>query len=138
MKPAAHVLAVDPGRDKCGLARVSHDGVTLWRRIAPRAQLERALNELNAHPPDVVVIGNGTTSKEALGMIRRIFGAQNVMVVDETNSTLEARALFFDDHPPRGLWRLVPRTMQSPGVAIDDYAAVVLARRWLATRPKDT
>ena len=135
MKPIPRVLAVDPGREKCGLARVTADGAIAWRRIVPRSQLERALSELAAQPPEVVVVGDGTTSQAALPMLRRIFGEERVCVIDERNSTFEARALWFVDHPPAGLWKLVPLSMQSPSEAIDDYAAVVLARRWLARSP---
>lgn len=130
-----HLLAVDPGREKVGLARVSLEGAILWRSIAPRSQLERVLAELAVQAPDAVVIGDGTTSKEAKRLLERAFGAERVHQVDEKHSTLEARGLYFADNPPRGLWRLVPLSMQSPPVSIDDYAAVVLARRWLATRP---
>lgn len=133
MKPVPRVLSVDPGREKCGVARVTADGAIAWRRIVPRSQLERALTELAAQPPEVVVVGDGTTSQGALPMLRRIFGEEKVRVIDEKNSTFEARALYFAEHPPAGLWRLVPLSMQSPGEPIDDYAAVVLARRWLAS-----
>lgn len=133
MKPLPpHVLAVDPGREKVGLARVGMDGAILWRTIAPRAQLERALAELAVHAPDAVVIGDGTSSKEALRLVERVFGADRVKQVDESHSTYEARSLYFIDNPPTGIWRLVPLSMQKPPVALDDYAAVVLARRWLS------
>lgn len=132
MKPLPpHLLAVDPGREKVGLARVGMDGAILWRRISPRAQLERALNELNMQPADAVVIGDGTTSKDVLRMLERVFGKELVKVVDEKHSTLQARALYFADNPPRGLWKFLPLSMQMPGEPIDDYAAVVLARRYL-------
>ena len=131
---ATHVLALDPGSEKCGVARVGMDGGILWRRIVPRSQLERALAELAVHLPEAAVIGSGTTSKATHTLLVRAMGAERVHVVDEKNSTLEARALYFVDHPPAGIWRLVPLSMQTPGEAIDDYAAVVLARRWLAAR----
>lgn len=132
MKPLPpHVLAVDPGREKVGLARVGMDGAILWRSIAPRSQLERVLAELAVHAPDTVVIGDGTDSKEGRRIVERAFGAEKVKQVDERHSTFEARALYFADNPPTGIWRLVPLSMQKPAVALDDYAAVVLARRYL-------
>ena len=41
--------------------------------------------------------------------------------------------LLFDywrEHPPRGLMRLIPVTMQVPPVPVDDYVAVILAERY--------
>lgn len=129
------MLAVDPGRDKCGLARVSLAGAILTRAIVPRATLEDALRPHAAEPAlEMVVIGDGTTSRAALDLVRALFGEQRVAVVDERDSTYQARAIYFADNPPRGFWKLVPLGMQAPTVAIDDYAAVVLARRWLAAR----
>lgn len=126
------VLAVDPGRDKCGIARVALDGAILSRAIVPRAALEESLRPHAADAAlEAVVIGDGTTSRSALELVRALFGEGRVRVVDERDSTFQARDLYFADNPPRGLWRLVPRGMMAPGVAIDDYAAVVLARRWL-------
>jgi RNase H-fold protein (predicted Holliday junction resolvase) len=134
IKPVPPILAVDPGSDKIGVARVNADGGIAWRRIVPRSQIERALAELAAQPPEVVVVGDGTTSRAMVPMLKRTFGEEKVQVVDESHSTLEARAIYFADHPPTGLWRLVPLSMQMPAEPIDDYAAVVLARRYLAGR----
>jgi hypothetical protein len=53
--------------------------------------------------------------------------------VDEKNSTLEARPLYWQEYPRRGLLRLLPISLLAPPVAIDDFAAVVLGRRFLAS-----
>jgi RNase H-fold protein (predicted Holliday junction resolvase) len=55
-----------------------------------------------------------------------------VTYVDERETTLRARSLYFADHPPRGWRRLIPLGMQMPPRPIDDYAAVLIARRYLA------
>ncbi|HKM17981.1 MAG TPA: pre-16S rRNA-processing nuclease YqgF, partial [Limnochordia bacterium] len=34
-------------------------------------------------------------------------------------------------HPPRGWRRLLPVSLQTPPVPIDDYVAVILAQRYL-------
>jgi hypothetical protein len=51
--------------------------------------------------------------------------------VNERDSTLEARDLYWKEVPPRGWRRLVPLSLQVPPEPIDDFAAVVLARRHL-------
>jgi hypothetical protein len=54
-------------------------------------------------------------------------------VVDETDTSYRARALYFADHPPRGWRRLVPLGLQLPPRPIDDYAALLIARRYAET-----
>ena len=56
-----------------------------------------------------------------------------VHVVDETDTSYRARALYFADHPPRGWRRLVPLGLQLPPRPIDDYAALLIARRYAET-----
>jgi RNase H-fold protein (predicted Holliday junction resolvase) len=129
------ILAIDPGRDKCGLALLESGGVVVWQRIVERPALAAELSTLCADPPATVVIGSGTTSRELVPVLAALFGAERVAVVDERGSTLEARTLYFMDHPPAGLWRLLPRGLVPPPRALDDYAAVVLGRRFLAGRP---
>ena len=46
-----------------------------------------------------------------------------------------ARELYFREHPPRGWRRLVPTGLQLPPVPVDDYAAILIARRFLARDP---
>ena len=55
-------------------------------------------------------------------------------LVDEYETTLRARARYFADHPPRGWKRLVPRGMLLPERPVDDYAALLIAERYLEGR----
>jgi hypothetical protein len=57
-----------------------------------------------------------------------------VHIIDETDTTYRARALYFAEHPPRGWRRLLPLGLQVPPGPIDDYAAMLIARRYLARR----
>jgi RNase H-fold protein (predicted Holliday junction resolvase) len=128
------VLAIDPGRDKCGLALVDPSGTVLARRLVLRAGLGEAARHLLAGGPvAALVLGDGTGSRRVSEELVSALGEgmPPLALVDERDSTLEARALYFADHPPRGLWRLLPLSLQTPGEPHDDYAAVVLARRYL-------
>jgi RNase H-fold protein (predicted Holliday junction resolvase) len=130
MNPAA-VLGLDPGTRKCGYALLSSLGAKpLTLGIAPLEGLSERLRELLAATPvTIAAIGRGTNAA-AVAEIARTLGLQ-VELVDERETTLLARARYFDDHPPRGWRRLIPRGMLLPGRPIDDYAALLIAERYL-------
>lgn len=123
------MLAIDPGRSKCGLAIVSRAEGVLHRSIHAPAQLDAAVRELRAaFSPDAVLIGDGTACRETLGLLTE---AGLIRRVPERNSTLSAVRRYFRDHPPSGWRRLLPRGLLHPPVPVDDYAAVVLAEEFL-------
>lgn len=125
------VLGLDPGTRKCGYAIVTALGAPpLTLGIAPVEALAERLRELLAVTPvTVAAIGRGTNA-EAIADLARQLGL-NVELVDERETTLLARARFFRDHPPRGWRRLIPRGMLLPDRPIDDYAALLIAERYL-------
>jgi RNase H-fold protein (predicted Holliday junction resolvase) len=125
------VLGLDPGTRKCGYALVTALGAPpLTLGIAPVEALAERLRELLAVTPvTVAAIGRGTNA-EAIADLARQLGL-NVELVDERETTLLARARFFRDHPPRGWRRLIPRGMLLPDRPIDDYAALLIAERYL-------
>ena len=76
-----------------------------------------------------VALGHGTHADTVAQMLERL--RLPVHFVDERETTLLARALYFAENPPRGWRRLVPTGMLLPPRPIDDYAAVLIARRYL-------
>jgi hypothetical protein len=56
------------------------------------------------------------------------------VLVDEHRSSEQGRRRYFRDNPPRGWRRLLPVGLQTPPRAYDDYVAVILAERYLASR----
>jgi len=124
------ILAVDPGTRKVGYAVLAHDGTVLVQGIAANEGLEVRFVELAAeHALAAVALGHGTNVRpvrlalEGLGL--------PIALVDERETTLRARELYFEDHPPRGWRRLIPRSLQLPPRPIDDYAAILIGRRYL-------
>ncbi len=134
------VLAIDPGREKCGvvLARLeaaSDEVQVLERAIWPRAGFfERLELLLGSHEVQAFVLGDATSSPQLRAELERAHPQIKVHAVDERNSTLEARPLYWQANPPRGWRRLLPLSLQNPPCAIDDFAAEVLARRWARSR----
>jgi RNase H-fold protein (predicted Holliday junction resolvase) len=125
------VLGLDPGTRKCGFALVAAlDAPPLRLGIVPLVGLAEALREiLVATPADIAAVGRGTNAEEVSRIVRE--HGLPVALVDEYETTLRARARYFADHPPRGLRRLIPRGMLLPDRPIDDYAALLIAERFL-------
>jgi RNase H-fold protein (predicted Holliday junction resolvase) len=133
------VLAFDPGREKCGVAIVCRDGVLRNRGVVPVAEVEAVVTEWAvAEGVDTIVLGDSTTSRQWQEKIATWLPQMSIVVVDERGSTLEARALYWQVLPPRGWRRVVPLSLQTPPEPVDDFAAVVLARRFFASLSDDT
>jgi RNase H-fold protein (predicted Holliday junction resolvase) len=131
------ILAVDPGRDKCGIAVVDPDGAALAQEVIPAPALARRAVELTRkYDIGVIVVGDRTGADAALEALESALPDVETAAVDEHRSTEEARRLYFRENPRRGWRRLVPVALQTPPRPDDDYVAVVLARRYLAQRKR--
>ena len=125
------VLAIDPGRAKCGIAVVSSDGSIRHRAVVARADLPVAASELlKRFSPVALIMGNGTFAKSVCEELSAVQCADHVLLVDERHTSEDARARYLDEHPPRGFSRLVPRGLRTPDAPYDDYVAILLAERW--------
>lgn len=124
------VLAIDPGRRKCGLAVVDEAEACLAVEVVPLEALCEALRRLvAAHAPAELVLGNGTGHGEVSRRIRESLGSSLPLRIEEERfTTLEARELYFRRNPPRGWRRLLPRFLLLPD-ELDGWAAAVLALR---------
>ncbi len=126
------VIGIDPGLAKCGMAAVSDTGV-LARRICPSESLVAGVREmLRQFPAQRIVIGGGTNGRRLARALSTQEGFPAVKIVEEEFTTLEAKKRYFRENPPAGLARLIPGSMRVPREPVDDWAAVILAERWLA------
>ncbi len=129
---AGAILAIDPGTRKVGYAVLAADGRVLAQGIAANDDLAaRAAGLAADHAFEMVALGAGTN----VAPVRVALAALGfpVVLVDEHETTLRARTLYFADHPPRGWRRLIPRSLQLPPRPIDDYAAILIGRRYLGS-----
>jgi RNase H-fold protein (predicted Holliday junction resolvase) len=125
------IIAVDPGRAKCGIAVVAADGKIHYRAIVPIESLLSLLNNLAAHyHPHALVIGRGTGA----ATLQETFSVGTFPVpifwVDERHTSEAARRRYLAENPPRGWRRLIPRSFRFPEQPYDDYVAIILAERW--------
>jgi len=125
------ILAIDPGRDKCGLAVVSSKDV-LHKEVVPREQIVQAVGALvEKHSLDRIVIGNGTGAADLADDLRASAISVSLELIDERFSSRRARARFFEANPPKGIRRLIPRGLLTPDRPYDDYVALILAEDYL-------
>lgn len=125
------ILGLDPGREKIGLAILDKStGAILWRAIIAPADLEKTLQTLS-HEIETVALGDSTASAQVRAKVEKTCPNWKIEIVDERGSTLEARELYWQANPPRGWRKLVPLSLQMPPKPLDDFAAAVIARRFL-------
>lgn len=130
------VLAIDPGSSKCGMALVKRnlegEIEVLWRAIAPRAGLiENVGKAAEVAPYSMVIIGKGTTSRTLVTELRDAFPSAAILLVDETDTTTQARERYWEHNPRKGWRKLLPSTLQVPPEPVDDFVALILAERVL-------
>jgi RNase H-fold protein (predicted Holliday junction resolvase) len=124
------VLAVDPGRDKCGLAIVDSEAGVLTSGVVPTETVgEIARLWARQHRPSLIVCGKGTGSAPVRRALEAL--ALPVHLCVESHTTERARRRYFEEHPPEGWRRLIPLGLQTPPIPVDDYAAILIAEDYL-------
>ena len=132
------VLSIDPGRQKCGLALVSHESggrypVHYREVVATERLVARVLQLLTEYNPTHLVLGDGTHSAPLLRALRETLGDRlEVQTIPEAFTSQRARERARAESLPRGLWRLVPMGMRTPPRPYDDLVAVILAEDWFS------
>lgn len=136
-KKFQHIIAIDPGTEKCGLAVMGIDGKIRLQKIVPVLQLTGEVKALaRQYGPALMVIGDRTGADSFMEMIEEANITELVIgieTVDEHLTSQEARKRYLMERQRRGSWlyRLIPVGMQSPDQPYDDYVAVILAERYL-------
>lgn len=133
---AKTLLSIDPGTSKCGLALVHRDeeGVLqlVWHNIVPTENLPVELHvAMEVQTYSLIVVGSGTHSRQVQQSVRNTLPSMGILVIDEKDTTLQARERYWEHNPRRGWRKLLPSSLQVPPVPIDDFAALVLAERVL-------
>jgi RNase H-fold protein (predicted Holliday junction resolvase) len=125
------ILAVDPGRDKCGLV-ISDEATILDRAVVATADLPNVLQAWEGrYHINQVALGDRTGRELVQQYVAAQFPGVPIALVEEANTSLLARRSYFADHPPKG-WRMfLPSAMQVPPEPYDDYAAQVILARFV-------
>lgn len=128
------IIAIDPGRDKCGLAVVERQGKVLELELVPRANLSVRLMVTFAEwrlksSELVVLMGNGTQHQQVLQELKKNCDL-SIQVVEEYGSTLAARELYWQRNQASCWQRLLPTTWRSTP-PLDAYAAWAIAKLYI-------
>jgi RNase H-fold protein (predicted Holliday junction resolvase) len=131
------VLSIDPGTSKCGMALVQRleDGSIklLWHDVVPADAVIVKLHEAYiVEGFQLVIIGDSTGSKKVKTDLRRHLPSMGILVIDEKETTIQARERYWEYNPRKGWRKFLPATLQVPPEPYDDYAALVLAERVLS------
>ncbi len=137
MRPDPAVVyyaGIDPGQDKCGLAIVGSDRYLVQReRVLSKDLIQRLGILLREFSVSKLILGDQTRSAFWRQQIETVCPGYEIVLVDERYSSQEARYRYWDDHPPRGWNRILPRGMRTPPQPIDDIVAQILVERYLDT-----
>ena len=138
------ILALDPGRDKTGFALVDMQGSLLASGIFSSSERDNFFRNMNFSEWLIegsskniadsqikfIALGDGTGSKEFHDYVKTVTSYE-IIIVNERNTTLEARGLYWKLHRPGLLMRLIPESLRVPARILDDLAAWAIALRAL-------
>ena len=126
------IVGFDPGRDKCGLAVMGLDRRLHYHQVVLAEEAIATILSLSQRfSIATLVMGDRTTAKQWKQKLSPNFTAVPIVLVDEHNSTLEARDRYWEMYPPQGLQRLIPRGFRQPPRPVDDIVAILLIERYL-------
>ena len=125
------ILAIDPGREKTGIAILNNSDVLEHKIINSEELVQIIKSLLEKYIIKTIVMGNGTSIKKKYDLLKREFIDKDIVLINEYRTTDEARKLYFQENPPKGWKKLIPLGMQVPPVPVDDYAAIVIGRKYL-------
>jgi hypothetical protein len=128
------IVAVDPGREKCGVAVLAGDGEVLARQVVAVGELAGCIRMVcGERDVRAVVVGTGTGHAAVKSALMGALSGKTVEIVDvpEFGTTLAARKLYYRYNPARGWRRLLPVGLRVPSEPLDGYAAEAIGRRYV-------
>ena len=120
------VLTIDPGKSKCGLVIAEISEKKVYKAIILKSELLEIYvrNLIAAEDISQIIIGNGTTNKEIREKLD--FFKKEIITFEEKNTTLRAKARYFELFPIRGLKFLIPREVFILNKNLDAISALII------------
>ena len=120
------LIAIDPGKRKCGLVLAELSEKKVYEAIIIKSEvLEDYVRNLN-NVEDIskIIIGNGTTSKDIRAKLN--FFKKEIITFEEKNTTFRAKSRYFELFPIRGLKFLIPREVFILNKNLDALSALII------------
>ena len=120
------VVAIDPGKYKCGLVLVDLIQKKVDQAIVLNSELlPKYVKSLNSFENiSKVIVGNGTTSKQNIKKLE--FIKKDLIVAEEKNSTFRAKKRYFELFPIRGLKIFLPKEIFIMNKNLDAVSALII------------
>tara|TARA_Y100001978_G_C23485137_1_gene333524 strand:- start:53 stop:490 length:438 start_codon:yes stop_codon:yes gene_type:complete len=119
-------LSIDPGKFKCGFVfadiktREVKEAIVLRRNL-----LIKNIDKIRTKEKNLkLLIGNGTSSNQLVEELK--FIRNDLVIVDETNTTYRAKERYFEIFPKKGLKRLIPNEILINNINLDAIAALII------------
>ena len=122
----SRVITIDPGKSKCGLVLAELNEKKVYKAIILKSELlgNYVRNLITAEDISQIIIGNGTTNKEIREKLD--FFKKEIITFEEKNTTLRAKARYFELFPIRGLKFLIPREVFILNKNLDAISALLI------------
>ena len=130
----SRVITIDPGKSKCGLVLAEITEKKVYEAIVVKSELlENYLrNLIAAEDVSLIIIGNGTTSKEIREKL--YFFKKEIITFEEKNTTYRAKARYFELFPISGLKFLMPREVFIINKNLDAISALIILEDYCKTK----
>ena len=130
----AKVIAIDPGKSKCGLVIAEISEKKVYKAIILKSGLleNYVRNLIAAEDISQIIIGNGTTSREIREKL--YFFKKEITTFEEKNTTFRAKARYFEIFPISGLKLLIPREVFILNKNLDAISALIILEDYCKTK----
>ena len=120
------LISIDPGKCKCGLVLVDLQKKKVDQAIVLNTEfLPNYVKNLNGSENiSKVIIGNGTTSRQNVEKLD--FLKNDLIIVEEKNTTLRAKKRYFEIFPTRGLKSFLPKEIFIMNKNLDALSALII------------
>ena len=124
-------ISIDPGKYKCGFVVADSESKMIIKAVVIESHvLVQHIKILKKQHQDIkVIMGNGTSSREHANSLS--FLGENLLLVEEKNTTLRAKQRYFELYPLQGLKRLLPKDIFLYNLNLDAVAALIILEDFL-------
>ncbi|ABX08204.1 hypothetical protein [Prochlorococcus marinus] len=127
-----YAIAIDPGREKCGLILADLDNhiVIEGKVVISSSVLDLIIKWQNNYEIKLIILGNGTSSNFWYLKLIEVCKL-SIKLVEESGTTFRARGRYFEISSPNFFLRFIPKQMRIPPKNLDSFAALLLLEDYL-------